>query len=389
MKKKNKKIIIGSIIAVILIVLFFRLNLFTVFYGNQEMSCTFINPQLGEISCTTGGNNILPAISGGYSLTFSSTFVRDNYQSFITSLQSSSNTNLKEFLNTHNFAGYSGGYYNFDTTVEASKCNGITSCFDSEFQKYLSQGVIRGKGKTNGCTGFQASDSTDTRTRCFANDELVIKNYPNQLLIVSGTLRDKESTATPTKEIPFKTYAICDFSTPSYPQCKLKDLVVDGWKSNEMFATIESMTMTLKEGGYSETENLCVENGLERCEGQEVLTCNNMNWENKGKIDGKCGYINPTAETCFDNIKNQDETEIDCGGSCKSCTFVDTSGYNLVDGFCTSVTENAQYKDKESCESNMVNPQEGLSSGIIIAIIVGGVLILSAIGYAIFLVRRK
>ena len=39
----------------------------------------------------------------------------------------------------------------------------------------------------------------------------------------------------------------------------------------------------------------------------------------------------PAAETCADGIKNQDETEIDCGGSCQPCAPVSKqTGAKLV-----------------------------------------------------------
>lgn len=78
------------------------------------------------------------------------------------------------------------------------------------------------------------------------------------------------------------------------------------------------------------------------------------------------------AESCFDGLKNQDETDTDCGGTCKTCE----NGYRcLFDDDCTS-NNCAGGICKEKGESNIDN-------GVIVAIVL---LIISIIAF--FIVRH-
>ncbi|MEM2131623.1 MAG: hypothetical protein QXR96_03810, partial [Candidatus Woesearchaeota archaeon] len=83
-------------------------------------------------------------------------------------------------------------------------------------------------------------------------------------------------------------------------------------------------------------------------------TCNdgllNQN-EEKTDCGGPCG----PCPTCFDNIKNQDETDVDCGGSCNSCesekkclNHKDCISFNCINNICAYPT----------CSDNKLNQGE-------------------------------
>lgn len=65
--------------------------------------------------------------------------------------------------------------------------------------------------------------------------------------------------------------------------------------------------------------------------------------------------IIPVEENCFDNVKNQDESDVDCGGSCKACEdgkicMSDTDCYNIcIDGTCSQ---------QETCYDGILNQDE-------------------------------
>lgn len=56
----------------------------------------------------------------------------------------------------------------------------------------------------------------------------------------------------------------------------------------------EKIYVYLKKGGYSE-ESACVENGLQKCIGDELYICkgSEQSFISQGKVDGKCGYSIP------------------------------------------------------------------------------------------------
>eukprot|EP00121_Abeoforma_whisleri_P010692 Awhi_evm1s9864 len=66
--------------------------------------------------------------------------------------------------------------------------------------------------------------------------------------------------------------------------------------------------------------------------------------KNQDETDTDCGGVCDACQTCFDNILNQDETEIDCGGVCGQCqiAFVPVSLPALNEIDCTPVNSAVQ-----------------------------------------------
>jgi len=80
-------------------------------------------------------------------------------------------------------------------------------------------------------------------------------------------------------------------------------------------------------------------------------------------VSGNCNEsvcVEPVvAETCFDEIKNQDETDVDCGGTCSGCVesfscLVDSDclSLNCVSGVCQPVTQTCFELGGIICSSN-------------------------------------
>lgn len=96
-------------------------------------------------------------------------------------------------------------------------------------------------------------------------------------------------------------------------------------------------TTVITTNAVSEEDNACTPNWecgeWQKCiDSQQVRVCTDLN---------DCGSSDemPTTlqkcimpETCFDGIKNQDETQVDCGGSiCKKCSFFSLVGNSVSD----------------------------------------------------------
>jgi hypothetical protein len=75
--------------------------------------------------------------------------------------------------------------------------------------------------------------------------------------------------------------------------------------------------------------------------GSQIRICADTNKCNPDEIASteSQSCIVEIKETCFDKIKNQDETDIDCGGKCKKCGFLTVVG-NAVSGTVSSVFAN-------------------------------------------------
>jgi len=120
--------------------------------------------------------------------------------------------------------------------------------------------------------------------------------------------------------------------------------------------------------------------------GKEVLSCSGGdcfiveysctgsegNWEVKtetkkcvdlgytGCINGACNGTPIPEESCSDNIENQDETDVDCGGSCPACENGDNcnedsdceSSYCNPNNICAtpSCDDNTQNRDEEGID---------------------------------------
>ncbi len=63
----------------------------------------------------------------------------------------------------------------------------------------------------------------------------------------------------------------------------------------------------------------------------------------------------PAAQSCTDNIKNQDESDIDCGGSCKRCDDTKTCTANTD---CTSIYCEQSTCKTPTCNDGIKNQQE-------------------------------
>ncbi len=72
----------------------------------------------------------------------------------------------------------------------------------------------------------------------------------------------------------------------------------------------------VKDGDESDTD--CGGSCLKGC-GKDKLCRKDADCESKLCSNGKCG-----TASCGDGLKNQDETDVDCGGSCKKCTDGDS-----------------------------------------------------------------
>jgi hypothetical protein len=69
--------------------------------------------------------------------------------------------------------------------------------------------------------------------------------------------------------------------------------------------------------------------------------------------------VDPILETCFDGIKNQDETGIDCGGSmCSACSIEKTPGFAIEFNKCKAVDDKADYITLETCEAELEKEEE-------------------------------
>jgi len=70
----------------------------------------------------------------------------------------------------------------------------------------------------------------------------------------------------------------------------------------------------------------------------EPFTSQNCNFETPCQ-EIHTAFVTPQADTCFDSIKNQDETDIDCGGnSCSTCALnkACTASTDCASGLCSS-----------------------------------------------------
>jgi len=93
-------------------------------------------------------------------------------------------------------------------------------------------------------------------------------------------------------------------------------------------------------------------------------------------VSGNCNEsvcVEPVvAETCFDEIKNQDETGVDCGGSCSGCVegfscLVDSDclSLNCVSGVCQPVTQTCFElsgiicRSTENCTGSILSSRNG------------------------------
>ncbi|VVB84013.1 Uncharacterised protein [uncultured archaeon] len=71
------------------------------------------------------------------------------------------------------------------------------------------------------------------------------------------------------------------------------------------------------------TPNLQCGDWQECLNGTQIRICadsNNCNPDEVASTESQACTV-PIKETCFDGIKNQDETKVDCGGVCKKCSI--------------------------------------------------------------------
>jgi hypothetical protein len=94
--------------------------------------------------------------------------------------------------------------------------------------------------------------------------------------------------------------------------------------------TIPTCTSNMQCGDWQECIN-----------GTQIRICTDINKCNPEEIASSESQacVEEIKETCFDKIKNQDETGIDCGGKCKQCGFFTIVG-NAVSGTVGSVFGN-------------------------------------------------
>jgi len=125
------------------------------------------------------------------------------------------------------------------------------------------------------------------------------------------------------------------------------------------------------------TENVCTSNWQcndwsECLEGIQVRECSDLNEcgseEGKPSLSQQCEVI--IEETCFDEIKNQDEEGIDCGGLCEEKCSVFTIVGNVISGPIES--------GKEFFQKNKI-----------IILIILGVIVLALAGFLTFGVLKK
>ncbi len=113
------------------------------------------------------------------------------------------------------------------------------------------------------------------------------------------------------------------------------------WDGQRAIASCEPPVCT-NECNLGETK--CLTSSIKQtCGNYDVDTC--LEWGNDFSCAFGCnagtGQCNPApTPTCSDNIKNQDETDIDCGGRCGSCT----NGRSCLINF--------------DCQSNYCNPNK-------------------------------
>jgi len=133
---------------------------------------------------------------------------------------------------------------------------------------------------------------------------------------------------------------------------------------------------------------------------------------------GKVSCLVKPIESCTDGIMNQDETGVDCGGSCTSCTNTidDTTGtsgstgtntntntgtntggttgttipgFVIKDGKCSAVSDKAEYVTKTACDSALAL-QNKPNYVALVLIWIGVILVLGLIITTIvILIRRR
>ncbi|MFC2133918.1 hypothetical protein ACFLTH_04815 [Bacteroidota bacterium] len=91
-------------------------------------------------------------------------------------------------------------------------------------------------------------------------------------------------------------------------------------------------------------------------------TCND-NMSNQGETGIDCGGPCDACVTCHDGIKNQDETGVDCGGSCNACSVFTCTDEIMNDGE-TGVDCGGPCRPCPGCNNNYLDAgEEGMDCG--------------------------
>jgi len=132
------------------------------------------------------------------------------------------------------------------------------------------------------------------------------KYFQNQLIVMSGTYT-VGSQDNPSDSGTFKIAGTCQMKNGN---CIFTESNILTGFTDPLWFYPSQTRVNLKIGGF-ESDDVCIEDGIERCDGENYLVCENSFFVNKGKVDGKCGYEDVIG-TCEDEVNM-------CGGPCPPC----------------------------------------------------------------------
>lgn len=354
MRKRSKKIIFGiSTFIVITIIILFALGILqTMFYGIDQISCSFGSDYVsGNLACSTTNANTMwgneqtklsPEDIIPFKISYNSLqglYKTSEFQGFQNVIVRDIPESSDFFKNSICMSRYDWIRYNSNnlndkcssfTICDSGNNQGIVSCTCSlvnEYeQKYTNAlGIIEEGSQWDGCTGWTQvyfPDSPMVRTYRIQVNDLLKNKFPNQLIIVEGRISEVRDDFN--HSISFKTYGYCDLGTGN---CNIHAPSVDLTNFPRSHAYIDSMKIVLKVGGYNTNSTPCTENGIESCDANKhLLVCNNYNFQDNGLTDGKCGYVLNTT------IVNNDNNN--------TCMIAGTCGNDIVIDNTTTKNKN-------------------------------------------------
>lgn len=153
---------------------------------------------------------------------------------------------------------------------------------------------------------------------------LVKDNLGDQLIVIEGTYEDL-TDHTFTRNGQFKTYGFCHLNSCWIKEPDLEYSQDAGFTERKL--TITNVKIYSRPEGYTENDNVCIEDEIEICEGEVLYRCVGIELINSGKVEGKCGY---ESERTYYRFKDNSCSEVSILPSQKTENDYDNLGECLT-----------------------------------------------------------
>ncbi len=354
MKKINKKqkklyLILGILLAVIIVSIFGLSNL-AIISGGAELACG--NAGANKISCSTNNKASIeiPLIAG---------------EKFTTSLNFGDQTSFFNVL------------CNKLDTMSSGDCTAISNSLGTD---------STGSPRTATWRGQVRSKFGEIFIK-----QIVVMNftYLNKSLVFYGLCQVDQ--------------ALCTFTTPVGVETLPK--------GDALLLSPDSILITLKQGGFTESDFPECSFGEEKCIENNLYSCENYKFVNKGNIDGKCGFELPKTFYHLNNTCNiisilpsqktslDYETYADCYLNIKTediiiSTIENLTGETPTEEEVIEILEEIDYQNITAQENITYLIEESViakeeSKSILTIFIVGIIIVIALIGLILFLKKRK